>query len=236
MKRWSRAAIFAAIIAAFLIGFAIIGTFTIWLGHIWSLRAIVLASAVAIAVLFIVSAYLILRVLNISKRRGFTGFLVRCLIVFAVLQACEGGLYYLFPSVEMALRDSAASFVGVIMHLGNMAASVAGPAISLNGRGLTFVVSPDCLGGLLVWAYLALVLAQPGATNRQRLLGVFVGSAIIVAFNIIRITLSVYVEGRTGVNIHDYFYLFNMVFVLLVWAGWVRTLKPSASAPARIVS
>ena len=227
MKRWSRAAIFAAIIAVFIIAFAIICALIISLGHTWSPEAIFLALAGAMTILFMVSAYLILRMLNVGKRRGFTGFLVRCLIIFAVLQFSEASLYHFIPSVEMSLRDSAASFVGVLIHLGNMAASVAGPAISLNGRGLTFVVSPDCLGGLLVWAYLAMVLAQPGATKRQRLWGVIVGSAIIVVFNILRITLSVYVEGRTGFNVHTYFYLFNMVFVLLVWAGWMRTLRYS---------
>jgi len=63
-----------------------------------------------------------------------------------------------------------------------------------------------------------------------------VGLATLIAFNIFRITLSVYLQERTGVRVHDYFYWFNMLVVLLVWAGWVRTLKPRGSAPERIVS
>jgi hypothetical protein len=68
------------------------------------------------------------------------------------------------------------------------------------------------------------------ATRRQRLLGFGAGLLVLVAFNLFRITTSIYVEWSTGVNIHDYFYFFNMVFVLCVWAIWLRIIGPKRRA------
>ena len=90
---------------------------------------------------------------------------------------------------------------------------------------IVFKIDVACLGGLLFWAYMALVLAEPRATLRQRLVGLGMGLVGLIVFNLFRISISVYLEWRTGVNVHNYFYLFNMVFVLLLWAGWVRSLK-----------
>ena len=73
-----------------------------------------------------------------------------------------------------------------------------------------------------MWVYVALVLAEFRATPRQRLVGILIGLAILAVFNFLRITLSIYVEWWSGVNIHDYFYVFNMVFVLLVWWVWLK--------------
>jgi hypothetical protein len=56
------------------------------------------------------------------------------------------------------------------------------------------------------------------------------GVVALVAFNLFRITASIYVEWSTGVNIHDYFYLFNMLFVICVWAVWLRIIRPKRQA------
>jgi len=50
-----------------------------------------------------------------------------------------------------------------------------------------------------------------------------------LAFNIFRMALSLYLQELTGVYVHDYFYFFNIVFVLLVWAVWTRTLRVKAA-------
>jgi len=60
---------------------------------------------------------------------------------------------------------------------------------------------------------------------RQRLVGIIAGISVLVTFNIFRITLSIYLESQTGVYVHDYFYMFNMVFVILVWVVWLKLLK-----------
>ena len=119
------------------------------------------------------------------------------------------------------------------MGLGGAEYSLSGPIIMLQNPSYASDITVGCLGGALFWVYIALVLAVPGATWRQRLTGIGAGLAILLGFNIFRITLSIYLGWLTGVHVHDYFYVFNMVFVLLVWAGWIRTLKPRAETFAK---
>jgi exosortase/archaeosortase family protein len=164
-------------------------------------------------------------------KQPFLRFLIRYAAVFLLLIGLEVGVAYFLPSVHNALRDATASFVGWILGLVGVGHSVAGPEITVNDPNLTFDVTMACLGGVLFWVYSGLVLAEANITRRQRLIGLAVGLAVLVAFNLFRITISIYLEWRTGVNVHNYFYLFNMVFVLLVWAVWVRTLKPPAAEP-----
>ena len=60
----------------------------------------------------------------------------------------------------------------------------------------------------------------------NNLVGIIIGLAIIMGFNYFRMVSSVYLEWRTGIHVHDYFYIVNMALVLLVWAGWLKILKP----------
>jgi exosortase/archaeosortase family protein len=110
--------------------------------------------------------------------------------------------------------------------------SVSGSTLTLQDPAVAFEINAACLGGILFWSYVALVLAEAALTRRQRLLGLGAGLLVLVAFNLFRITTSIYVEWSTGVNIHDYFYFFNMVFVLCVWAIWLRIIRPKRPAAA----
>jgi exosortase/archaeosortase family protein len=165
-------------------------------------------------------------------RQPFIGFLVRYVVSFLSLILLEMALLYLVPSFHSAMRNLTATLVGGILGWVGVSHSVSGSVITLQNPFLTFDVEVACLGGVLFWVYIALVVAEFKATRKQRLVGIFVGLAILLGFNFFRITLSIYLEWRTGVYVHDYFYLFNMVFVLLVWAGWLRTLRRRRAAPA----
>ena len=114
--------------------------------------------------------------------------------------------------------------------------SVSDSFITVQDPTITYDIDVACLGGVLFWAYIALVLAEFKATRKQRLVGVLIGVAIILGFNFFRITLSIYLEWLTGVYVHDYFYLFNMVFVLLLWAIWLRTLRRRRAVPAPVAT
>lgn len=165
-------------------------------------------------------------------RQPFIGFLVRYVVSFLFLILLEMALLYLLPSFHSTMRDLTAKLVGWILSWVGVSHSVSGSVITLQNPFLTFDIEVACLGGVLFWAYIALVVAEFKATGKQRLIGILVGLAILLGFNFFRITLSIYLEWRTGVYVHDYFYLFNMVFVLLVWAGWLMTLRRRRAAPA----
>jgi exosortase/archaeosortase family protein len=152
-------------------------------------------------------------------------FLTRFLIVFSFLFFLEFAIVCLWPSFHHAIQSRMATVVGDILGLGGMRYSVSGWTVALPGSSLSFNIGTGCLGGELFCTYIALVLAETAATRKQRLTGILIGLAILLAFNFFRITLSIYVEGLTGFNIHYLFYYFNIFFVMLVWLGWLRTIR-----------
>lgn len=167
-----------------------------------------------------------------SIERPFLRYIVRYAIVFLLFLSLEGIILWSAPSVHGMLQHLTAAVVGRTLGLASVDNLVSSSTITVHEPLLMFQIDVACLGGLLFWSYMALVLAEPRATVRQRLIGLGIGLVGLVVFNLFRIFISIYIEWRTGVNVHNYFYLFNMVFVLLLWTGWVWTLKPR---PARAV-
>ena len=161
-----------------------------------------------------------------SIKRPFLRYIVRYAIAFLLFLSLEAIILWLAPSVHRALQHLTAVVVGDALESASVHNLVSGSTITVQEPLLIFQIDVACLGGLLFWACMALALAEPRATPRQRLIGLGMGLVGLVVFNLFRIFISIYIEWRTGVNVHNYFYLFNMVFVLLLWAGWVWTLKP----------
>jgi len=160
-----------------------------------------------------------------KSKRPMVAFLTRFLIVFSLLFFVEFAIVCLWPSFHHAIQSRMAAVVGGILGLGGMDYSISGWTVVLPGSSLSFNIGTGCLGGELFCTYIALVFAETAATGRQRLLGILVGLAILLAFNFFRITFSIYLEGLTGFNVHNVFYIFNMIFVLLVWLGWLWTIR-----------
>jgi len=146
--------------------------------------------------------------------------------------ACFFALFFLeyfvasfLPGVHSAIRNTTATLVGGIFTVAGIQHVLSGSTILLQNPYLTFDVTEACLGGILLWAYASMVLAEPKVSTKQRVIGILVGFAILVAFNLFRIVLSIYLQWITGAPVHDYFYLFNVVFVILVWVIWWRTTR-----------
>ena len=164
----------------------------------------------------------------------FLAFLARFAIVFFLLFFLEFVVFYgMAPSVYAKLQGLTATSVGGVLSLAGAGHSISGSTIVLHNPSMSFNITVGCLGGELFWTYVALVVAETAASNRQRIVGIIAGLAVLLAFNFFRIILSVYLEWRTGFHIHDMFYLFSTIFVLLVWVLWLRTLKPGATRLAR---
>lgn len=191
-----------------------------------------IAAAVALAVIVaLIAAFGTLGYYITGRRvkQPFFAFMARYSVIFILLILMEVAFLWLAPSVHETMRDLTASFVGRALLFSGVSHTVAGSVITVENPNIAFSIDTSCLGGILFWTFIALVLAESGVTPRQRLAGLAAGLAMLVVFNLFRIFVSIYLEWRTGVNVHNYFYLFNMVFVLLVWAGWVWTLKPRPS-------
>jgi exosortase/archaeosortase family protein len=169
-------------------------------------------------------------------KQPFLAFLARYGISFLCLFLLEFALLSFLPSFHTTMRNLTATLVSRVLSLAGVSHTVSASTIMLQNPSLAFNIDVACLGGLLLWVYTALVLAESKATLKQRLAGILAGLAILLGFNIFRITLSIYLEWATGVYVHNYFYIFNMVFVLLVWAGWLRISRAKAGRPAQSMS
>ena len=189
------------------------------------LVAIIITSA-----LFGVGGYLIA-----SRRikQPLLTFFARFAVVFLLLIVIEAVIIAQAPSVHEALGKATATIVGGLLGVLGVTASVSGTTVAVEDPYIVFNIDAACLGGLLLWAYVALVLAESRANARQRATGICIGIAMLLGFNLFRITSSVYLQWLTEVRVHDYFYMVNMLVVLLVWAGWIRTLKPRRPTAAR---
>lgn len=195
---------------------------TIWLDHESFFFYLLVAIVVLMVAAFGGLGYLIA---SRKVKQPFLRFFARYGVSFLCLFFLEFSVLSLQPSFHALTRNLAATAVGKVLSLADVSHTVSGSTIFLESPPLSFSIDVACLGGLLLWVYIALVLAEFKASIKQRLIGIFVGLAILIAFNFFRITTSIYLEWRTGVYVHDYFYLFNMVFVLLLWAGWIRSLR-----------
>lgn len=195
--------------------------------NIQSLPFYWLIPTVIIAVAFGIVGYLI------AKRRikqPMAMFLVRFGIVFFLLFFLEVVILNVTPSFHSTMQNLTARLVGGILTLAGASHSISGSIITLQNPYLAFDITAACLGGELFWTYTALVLAETTANNKQRMRGILIGLSILIIFNFFRIVMSIYVEWLTDFRVHTLFYFFNMAFVLLVWVGWLRTMKPQKPA------
>jgi exosortase/archaeosortase family protein len=164
----------------------------------------------------------------ITSHRGnhsALSFLTRYGAWFFALFFLEWFVVAFLPSLSSVLRGAMATLVSYVFTIAHVPHALSGSTIFLQNPYLAFDVTQACLGGILLWAYAGLVLAEPRASIKPKVVGILVGFAILLAFNLLRIVLSIYLEWLDGVRVHDYFYLFNMFFVILVWAGWLWTTK-----------
>jgi exosortase/archaeosortase family protein len=181
-----------------------------------------------IPTLIITAAFGVIGYFIVSRRikQPIAVFLARFGIVFFLLFFLELAVFIALPSFHATMQNLTARLVSGILTLAGASHFVSGSTITLQNPYLAFDITSACLGGELFWTFAALVLAETSASNKQRLIGILIGLSILILFNFFRIVLSIYVEWLTDFRVHTLFYFFNMVFVLLVWAGWLRTLKP----------
>jgi len=178
--------------------------------------------ALAITGLVFVAFGFVAFFLRRGRTGSFTGFILRYLAVFLSLLGLETFVLWLFPSFHLALQEATAAIVAEVLRLAGEGTSVSSSVISVQNTPVVSDITVACLGGLLLWVYLGLVWAETRLSRRQRLVGSAVGLVLIAVFNLFRIYLSIKMELATGTAIHDYFYVINMLFVLLVWAVWLR--------------
>ena len=181
-----------------------------------------------IAFMFLIVGFAIPAHLLLARRvkQPFLGFLARYGTVFLALQLLEMVLMAYFPPLYDGIRHVTAEMVGSLLGLGGLEYEVSGAMVGLRDPVFSAEITSGCVGGVAFWVYVGLVIATPGASPKQRVASILVGLALLLAYNLTRMTASIYFEWANGIAVHDYFYIFNMVFILLIWAVWLRAMRP----------
>ncbi|GAF92871.1 unnamed protein product, partial [marine sediment metagenome] len=159
-------------------------------------------------------------------------FIVRFLVVVAVLFALDALVSYVAPGAHRWLQDFNVSMVSELFWWHEVHHTVHGANLIHNGVSAQITVA--CAGSPLYLLYGALLVADNALTKKQRLAGLLFGIPLLLIYNMLRILWSVYVHWQTHLNIHDAFYLLSPLVVLFVW--WfvrsVALLRPESPASA----
>jgi exosortase/archaeosortase family protein len=169
-------------------------------------------------------------------KQPFLGFLARYGAIFLALQLIEMVLMAYFPGAYAEIRHVTARMVGGVLGLGGLDYQVSGSIVELQNPSFAANITSGCVGGVAFWVFVGLVVATPGASLKQRLASISVGLVLLLLYNLTRMTASIYFEWANGVAVHDYFYVFNLIFILIIWAVWLRTLKPKRPSPPPAVA
>ncbi|MBI3413191.1 MAG: exosortase/archaeosortase family protein [Candidatus Aenigmarchaeota archaeon] len=131
-----------------------------------------------------------------------------------------------FDFIQYAVRDSVLSLTQAV----GIDAEVDGFDLKLGtvDGAVTLNIAADCTGWKSAVAYVALLLAVPGISNRKRLIGL-AGIPILYAVNVLRIAFLVWVVNVMGFGyfriFHEYLWKLGLsLAVLLVWYVWLTKI------------
>lgn len=165
--------------------------------------------------------------LNEQQRKLWVvlAFLVRIILLSLPLYL----ILWVNPSFDF-LRDAVRDNVLLVAKMAGVNADADGFDLKLNtvNGPVTIDIAADCTGWKSAVAYLALVLAVPGISNKKRLLGL-VGIPILYAVNVARISFLLWVVVNAGFDyfrvFHEYLWKLGLsVAVLIVWYVWLTKI------------
>lgn len=158
-----------------------------------------------------------LRALNLKQQGTPLQFLTRFLIVFLPLYAIielttiyfsNNILTQTIASIQSALLNSIGIFAN---NSGNIIRTV----------GATFEVIPDCSGLMLIAMLAGLLYATRSVTNKHKLNILLLGGAVLLIFNLLRLTLTIYTFVNFGQNTfeltHFALWIIDSLLVITIW-------------------
>ena len=131
-----------------------------------------------------------------------------------------------FDSLRYAVRDNAL----FAANAAGVEADVDEFVLNLNtvDGPVSIDIAADCTGWKSAVAYLALLLAVPGVSNRKRLIGL-IGIPVLYAVNVARIAFLLWAVVNMGFGyfqvFHEYLWKLGLSFaVLIVWYAWLTKI------------
>lgn len=96
-----------------------------------------------------------------------------------------------------------------------------------NFKSFQVDIIPECVGWIGLFAVIALIIAYPGATWRERFLGTILAVPLMHLMNLIRLTTTIYAGWSQGIAflniVHDFLWKTLLIFwALFLWIIWVK--------------
>ena len=158
-----------------------------------------------------------LRALNLKQQGTPLQFLSRFLIVFLPLYALIEltTIYFsnnFFTQLIAAIQSQILKVIGIsTIHSGNI----------LRAAGATFEIIPDCTGLMLIAMLVGLLYATRSVTNKHKLNILLLGGAVLLIFNLLRLTLTIYTFVNFGQNTfeltHFALWIIDSLLVITIW-------------------
>ena len=135
-------------------------------------------------------------------------------------------LFLLFYFMEDSLdfmRTSTADITAFFSNIFGMDAKASGTSLILST--MTFEIIHECTGIFALMIYFSCTIAYP-TTWRHKIIGIAIGFPFILAMNLMRMIILVYIAGYHQ-DIFDYVhsYLWQgtfIIFVILIWFLWIE--------------
>ncbi len=144
--------------------------------------------------------------------------------------------YFALSQTDLLQQYAAYSATPVLNGLGAQASVAPGAVPQIvganDGNQFTAEILPLCGGALELAVLWGLVAATRDRTLRQRAFGIAVGTIVLLAFNPLRIALSLKLYGSPNfVLAHDVLFRISIVIVLIgSYAAWYILLTRSAKS------
>lgn len=99
--------------------------------------------------------------------------------------------------------------------------------IPRKGGPLQVDIIPECVGWLGLFAVIALIIAYPEASWRERILGISISIPLMYLMNLIRLSTTIYAGWAQGIDllnvVHDVLWKTLLIFwALLLWIVWIK--------------
>ena len=169
-----------------------------------------------------------------SRKRPLAGFFISLFLICSSWFFVYNLLLYPGRIVDQPLTQ----FIAVVSAKVNTFFSLAGTPITewvndkyhpgtllvQNGKRV-FGIMDACNGIDLMFIYSAVIILLPNSI-RRKLLFLFLGNALLVVFNIIRIVGLFFIfRFHRGLFDFSHHYLFTLLMYALIFAGWILFIK-----------
>ena len=130
---------------------------------------------------------------------------------------------------ETIPQENQEEYYGYIRNLEKDPLIYSSPAtIAITGEQNFYVdIVPECVGWIGLFAVIALIVAYPHATKKERTLGILITAPLMYLMNIFRVTTTIYSGWRWGIPVLEVVHgvlwkTLMVIWALFLWIMWTK--------------